>query len=443
MPQKPHRLREPLGRAKKGRPHRYWPCAEVRARNVTDSALLPPAIRQSNSLHKRVRLYASLCDSASFDPEHQGEFERLALDIARFQQEYSPGFARMVAIFGGRLDSLSDLPIVPSDAFRLTRVAAHPAELDQAMFRTSGTTLAMTGTHAVRDLATKEELALLQAKRTLFRDHGRGVVVALAPSPTNPHSSSLTHMMELFMDHFDGRPLVTEPDGASYSARAPGRWLFHSQGVDLEGLRRAARLAKHRSEPLYVLATSFALLATIEALDGERLETPARTVIMLTGGFKGHKTELNEAGLRRAAAETFDTDLASIWGEYGMTELSSQLFEQHPFKITAPLPPSATLGWWQKTAGPGTYFPPPWLKVRPIDPVNYRPCSPGQTGLAHFIDLANVDSCISVVTQDLIREAEGGIQLLGRAVRAPSRGCSLPFEGFLNPGSNHEVKSRA
>ncbi len=410
---------------------------------MTDSALLPPAIRRSNSLHKRVRLYASLCDSASFDPEHHSEFEGIALDIARFQQEYSPGFARMVAIFGGRLDSLNDLPIIPSDTFRLTRVAAHPAELDQAVFRTSGTTLAMTGTHAVRDLSTKEELALLQAKRTLFRDHGRGVVVALAPSPTSPPTSSLTHMMELFMDHFDGRPLAAEPDGAKYSAQAPGRWLFHNHGVDLEGLRRAARLAKHRSEPLYVLATSFALLATIEALDGERLQTPGRTMIMLTGGFKGHQTELNESGLRKAAAETFDTDLDSIWGEYGMTELSSQLFEQHPLKSAASLPPSATLGWWQKTSAAGTYFPPPWLRVRAIDPASYRPCTPGQTGLAHFIDLANVDSCISVVTQDLIREAEGGIQLLGRAARAPSRGCSLPFEGFLNPIKGSKGDGRA
>jgi hypothetical protein len=398
---------------------------------VTDAALLPPAIRASNALHKRVRLYASLCDSASFDPEHRDEFEQLALDIAHFQKEYSPGFARLVAVFGGRLDSLSDLPPVPSDAFRLTRVAAHPQELDQAVFQTSGTTTAMTGTHAVRDLSTKEELALLQAKRTLFRDNGRGVIVALAPTPQTPHTSSLTHMMELFMDHFDGRPLVAEPDGASYSARAAGRWLFGNQGVDLEGLRRAARLAKHRSEPLYVLATSFALLATIEALDGERLQTPARTVIMLTGGFKGRKTEINESSLRKSAADTFDTSLDSIWGEYGMTELSSQLFEQHALKATTPLPPSATLGWWQKSAEPGIYFPPPWLRVKAIEPSSYRACAPGQAGLAHFIDLANIDSCLSVVTQDLIREVEGGIQLLGRAALAPSRGCSLPFEGFL------------
>lgn len=408
---------------------------------VTDSLSLPPAIRQSTALHKRVQLFASSCDTFSLAADRDEEFESLALDIARFQQEHSPGFARMVGIFGGKLESLRDIPIVPSDAFRLTRVAVHPAELDAAVYRTSGTSSQMTGTHPVRDLSTKEELALLQAKRTLFRDHGRGVIVALAPSPQASPSSSLTHMMQLFMDHFDGRPLSADPHGAPYAPLNPDRWLFGPQGVDLEGLKRACRIAKHRSEPLYVLATSFALLAALEALDGERLQTPKRTVIMLTGGFKGRSTQLNEAELRKAAAETFATPTEFLWGEYGMTELGSQLFEQRVTSTSklGPVPSDPThLCWWQRSGDEGLYFPPPWLRVRPIDAATYRPCPEGQPGLAHFIDLANVDSCLSIVTQDMIRLENGGIRLLGRAPRAPSRGCSLPFEAFLHR-SNSQV----
>lgn len=406
---------------------------------MTDAFSIPPAIRQSTALHKRVQLFAASCDTFSLSADRDVEFESLALDIARFQQEHSPGFARMVGIFGGKLESLHDIPIVPSDAFRLTRVAVHPAELDAAVYRTSGTSTQMTGSHPVRDLSTKEELALLQAKRTLFRDHGRGVVVALAPSPKSSPGSSLTHMMQLFMDHFDGRAVCAEPEGAPYASMHPDRWLFGPQGVDLEGLKRACRIAKHRSEPLYVLATSFALLAALEALDGERLQTPKRTVIMLTGGFKGRKTQLNEGELRKAAADTFETPMDCLWGEYGMTELGSQLFEQRVTSSsklgTLPSDP-AHLCWWQRSGGEGLYFAPPWLRVRPIDPASYRPCAEGQAGLAHFIDLANVDSCLSIVTQDMIRLEAGGVRLLGRAPRAPARGCSLPFEAFLHRPSS-------
>jgi hypothetical protein len=97
-----------------------------------------------------------------------------------------------------------------------------------------------------------------------------------------------------------------------------------------------------------------------------------------------------------------------------MTELGSQLFEL-----------------------PGTrrYQAPPWLRVRAVDASSGEPVVAGQAGRAHFLDLANVDSCLSVVTQDLICLHDDGIELLGRAPRTVPRGCSLPYEGLLGGGS--------
>ncbi len=366
----------------------------------------PPALRKSEALHKRVVAFAESFDRKR--PLLGDSFEKLAVDIGRFQMESSAGFARLCPFEPGQLKELTQLPVVPSDVFRLTRVALHPPELDAAVFITSGTTAELTGRHPVRRLQTKEELTLIQARRTLFTEHGRGVIVALSPPPDG--SSSLGHMMELFVRHFDGRPLLAQPEGAAFVENEPGRFLINAQGVDIEGLKRAARLAKHRSEPLYVLATSFAMVAALDALDGEKIAAPSRTKVMLTGGFKGRSRHVEEADLRRSIARCFGIDETEIIGEYGMTELSSQLFEH---------------------AGPmGAYVAPPWLRVRALDPTSYEEVSPGEVGLAHFIDLANVDSCISVLTQDQIVIEEGNIRLLGRAPRAPARGCSLPFESL-------------
>lgn len=399
----------------------------------------PPALRMSEALHKRVRAF-----SQSFEQEvslASDTFESLALDIARFQLRHSPGFARLCPLATTSLTNIDDLPVVPSDVFRLARVALHPPELDQAVFRTSGTTAALTGEHPMRTLATKEQLSLLQAKRTLFSDYGRGIVVALAQVPDG--TSSLTHLMDLFMRHFDGRALLASPGDVPYSAHEPGRFLVNAGGVDLDGLKRAARLARHRAEPLYVLATSFAMFAALDALDGDPINAPARTKVMITGGFKGRSTTVDESELRRSIEHCFAISPEHIVGEYGMTELTSQLFEQpksvaaneHGIHQAEFRTVARRESWWTQRTDPGRYLTPPWLKIRALSPQSYEPVPDGEPGLAHFIDLGNIDSCLSVVTQDMIRLTEGGIQLLGRAPQAEVRGCSLPFEALTLLGS--------
>ncbi len=387
---------------------------------------MPPALRRSESLHKRVVEYAR-----SFDGKRTAlseTFESLALDLARFQLEHSPGLQRLCGVDAKQLKHLDQIPIVPSDVFRLTRVALHPEELDVSVFQTSGTTAALTGRHPVRQLGTKEELALIQAQKTLFSEYGRGVVVALSPPPDG--KSSLVHMMQLFMRHFDGRPLLASPDGAAFSMSEPGRFLVSTHGVDVEGLKRAARLAKHRAEPLYLLTTSFALLAALDALDGETVSAPQRTKIMLTGGFKGRTRSIDESELRALAAECFGIPRNQIVGEYGMTELSSQLFEHPAPETTNKNQRAQDSAWFRRYGSEGDYFAPPWLRVSAVNPCSYKEVPEGEVGLAHFLDLANVDSCLSVLTQDLIQVQAGRVRLVGRAPRAPMRGCSLPFEAL-------------
>jgi len=134
-----------------------------------------PLTHVSDALHERVRRFA-LGDG----PE---DFETLALAIAGFQAEASPGFARLVAQRGGRFDSVRAIPAVPVAAFRLARVAVHAPELDVARFSTSGTTGSARGTHAFRTLETYRALALRPGARALGRDgktgglNGRGQVL--------------------------------------------------------------------------------------------------------------------------------------------------------------------------------------------------------------------------------------------------------------------------
>jgi hypothetical protein len=361
----------------------------------------------SDALHERVRAFAR---GATNDT-----FEVLACELARFQARFSPGYARLVDSRGSSLASVDDIPPVPSDVFRLTRVATHPATEDSACFITSGTT-ASPGSHPMRTLETYETVSLLWGRAALRpRGEARAIVVALAPKPVSPPRSSLGHMMRSFMSAFDATPLIGHPEALNFDPDAPQRWLLNPGGVALEELLRAARIANERQVPLLVLATSFALVYLLDALHGDTILCPRKTVVMQTGGFKGRSREVPAAELREAVARAFRITPGQVISEYGMTELSSQLYE-------------GTLPQGELEGPPDVLLPPPWLRVAAVDPVSLTAVPEGRPGLARFIDLANVDSAVSIVTQDLIVRAGAGVRLQGRSPGAIARGCSLTIE---------------
>lgn len=361
---------------------------------------------RSDELHGAVRRFAR--------GERARSFSELALEIAEFQREFSAGFARLCESRGKRLETVDDIPGVPCDAFRLARVAVHAESEDRLRFFTSGTTSGARGMHAMRVTETYRELALNFGRAALLSNQRAHHVVALAPLLDDPPSSSLGHMMAMFMVDFEGC--------AQVDVRSSERWLLDDRGIDLSGLERAAWYAAQRGETLLVLATSFALVGLLDAVGGRELPLPSDAVVMQTGGFKGKTREIAPAELRAAVARAFRIGEARIVSEYGMTELTSQLYE-------ATVPGSVLAR--ERRGESGVYAEPPWLRVVPVDPATLEPVPEGEVGIARIVDLGNVDSAIAIQTQDRVRRVEGGIVLLGRATGAPPRGCSLAIEEFL------------
>jgi hypothetical protein len=368
---------------------------------------------ESKALHARVLAFARAAVVGAGGVE---TFDALAVALAEYQSRHIPGLRRLREALGAVPLGVDSIPAVPVDAFRLARVAAHPAELDSACFTTSGTTGAAPGMHPMRSTHTYRELSLLWGGHALATPWpGRRLVVALAPPPGVAPASSLGFMMRVFMESFDGRSLSP---GAPPDFDASERWLAGPDGIDVEGLRRAAAVASSRGEPLLVLATGFALVLLLDALAGGAVDVPARTIVMTTGGFKGRTRELPPADLARGVAQAFGIPEAQVVGEYGMTELTSQLYE-------GTAPGGALRG------ERGVFLPPPWLRVAAVDPATLDVLPFGALGIARFVDLGNVDSAVAIVTQDLVRQRGEGVELHGRRQGAPLRGCSLAIEQMV------------
>jgi hypothetical protein len=362
---------------------------------------------ESRALHARARAFVRAYEGGAPMPE---AFDRLACDLARFQADRVPGYGNLCRARGvdpQRLTRAADAPAVPTDAFKMTRVAAF-AEADAAVtFRTSGTTVGARGTHAMRDTATYDAAALAFGRWALASDlPGRVPVLVLGPSPREARDSSLAHMNALFAREL-GLPAQKEEH----------TYFLSGDILDVAALDETiARVMTQGHEALLLLATSFALVHLLEALGDAPFRLPANSRVMHTGGFKGKSREVAKGDLRRDLARAFHVPRRAILGEYGMTELSSQFYE-------------ATLV--SKSAAEWVYVEPPWARVVPVDPVTLEPVADGEVGIARIEDLMNVDSAFAVLAADRVRRVGEGFELLGRAEGAPPRGCSIAIDEML------------
>ena len=198
--------------------------------------------------------------------------------------------------------------------------------------------------------------------------------ISLCPNSHEFPESSLGKMID-----------ILNPKALSFFSR--------EKGVDKDACWSALRKAQ---EPLFFASTALALAELLE--DGDCVSLPTGSVLMITGGYKGQYRSIPEEVLHQQALRQLGASTRLI-REYGMTELSSQLWD------------------W----GEG-YQAPPWLKVW----VQF----PNEDGVGQlcFADLANWGSCMAIETQDMGRIENGIVELMGRIPGMRARGCSLVAE---------------
>jgi hypothetical protein len=125
--------------------------------------------------------------------------------------------------------------------------------------------------------------------------------------------------------------------------------------------------------------------------------------VMETGGYKGRSRVVPKPELHKMMADRFGISPSQIISEYGMSELSSQAYD-NPDRV---------------------FRFPPWARAQVISPESGREVGVGETGLVRIFDLANVYSVMAIQTEDLAVRRETGFELLGRPTEAEPRGCSL------------------
>ena len=368
------------------------------------AGVLPPQLeRVRSALGQRV---AALITALAGGGRDDHARDQLLRDALAFQRAAVPVYARIVEQLG-RVPAADALawPAVPTDVFRVARVAAHAPEHDVKLFRTSGTTSGARGEHGLRELALYDCAAQAAARYALFPDLPRMPLVVLAASAAELPDSSLSYMLDRFGAWFgSGNSTYVLRDGA----------------LDLMLLERTLREHERSDTAVALLGTSFAFVHAEDGLGGQRFALPRGSRIMQTGGFKGRSRTVEPEAMLQLLAARYSVAEPFIVQEYGMTELSSQLYETTLR--------DAVLG---REPGPRRLWVPGWLRAARVDADSLQPVAGDQPGLLRIDDLANLDSACAIQTSDLALACEDGLRVLGRAPGATPRGCSLAVDAVL------------
>ncbi len=340
-------------------------------------------------------------------------FDRLARRIFAHQFEHNRAYAAYCERRNrtpAQVTHWTGIPPVPAAAFReLPLVSGDPAEAE-LVFRTSGTTSSGTrrGEHYLLDAELYEASLLPTFAAHVLPDGQRPRMLAFVPPRTQLPDSSLAYMVDVVMREFGGT-------GSSYVVDA-------QHGIDFDRVDTLLTEAARAGEVVCLLGTSFAFVHLLDRLaaDGRRHALPPGSRLMDTGGYKGRSREVPAEELRLLYQQHLGIEPAYCVNEYGMTELASQYYD-----ATLADAVRGTVDRPRRKTGP------PWLRARVLHPETLEPVPAGDTGILQHVDLANVDSVIAVLTEDLGRQVEDGFVVLGRAQGATPRGCSIAMDDLL------------
>lgn len=317
---------------------------------------------------------------SAFLEQASADFAQTALSTFKYQFEHISiyrSFCEKLNRHPEQISKLSEIPFLPISFFKTFPIKPQDMEAEK-IFESSGTSGQLPSRHHIVDLRCYS--ASLQKGFELFWGNPADYCfLALLPSYLERENASLVYMVEQLMAQ------SKHPDNGFY---------LH----DLPALSRKLRQLEKKATKTMLIGVSFALLEL-----ARKFPQPLNnTILMETGGMKGRGKELIREELHNRLKSAFG--LSSIASEYGMTELLSQAYSKSD----------------------GIYTPAPWMQFFVRDLYDPFSISKQGTGAINIIDLANINSCSFIATDDLGKlYPDGRFEILGRMDNSDLRGCNL------------------
>ncbi len=317
--------------------------------------------------------------SAIFNIKNDVEFNELSLQTFRFQYQNClvyKQFVNLLKIKPLEITNFKEIPFLPIVFFKNHIISS--LALPPVYFFESSGTMGSKSKHYYQSLDIYEE-SFTRCFELFYGNPGAYTVLALLPSYSSNPNSSLIYMVNSLIGKsqhkFNG---------------------FYNHNFSL--LHDVLLKLKTTKTPTILIGVSFALLdfCSVHSFDFQEL------IVVETGGMKGRRQEMIREELHEVLCKGFNVN--TIHSEYGMTELFSQAFSK----------------------GRGLFGCPPWMKVLARDVYDPLSLSENDSGALNIIDLANINSCSFIATEDLGNVfPDGTFTVSGRFDSSQMRGCNL------------------
>jgi phenylacetate-coenzyme A ligase PaaK-like adenylate-forming protein len=325
----------------------------------------------------------SIIDASRLLNAKSDEFDSISLQLFKHQYQHCEIYHQYCNALHVQVEEINkahQIPFLPISFFKSHEVICGKNIIPELVFESSGTTGAEVSKHFVADKKIYIS-SLIKGFEHFYGSVDNYVILALLPSYLERKTASLVYMAKTLMEMSN-----KEENGFYIDEFAKLRSVLSSLEAD--------------KRPVLLLGVTFALLDF-----AEKYPMPLQhTVVMETGGMKGRTPEITRAEVHQKLKASWQ--LREVHSEYGMTELLSQAYSN----------------------GLGIFRPSPTMKVlvREIhDPLTVLQHG---TGSLNIIDLANVNSCSFIATEDVgMVYSDGSFEVTGRMDKTALRGCNLMF----------------
>ncbi len=324
-----------------------------------------------NSLIKR---YQSFILGGDIDKNN------LILDIFLYQSNNNRIYRRFIKYLGinpENIHEVKNIPFLPASFFKKHKIVSGNWH-EEKIFESSSTTGMTPSQNYIRDLDfyLKNAAFCFEEKFESLKNY---CFFALLPSYLERDTSSLIYMV----DHF----IKSSGCGGFY------KYDYEKLLEDMNSYRG--------NKKKVLFGVTFALLQMAEKFPVDLNDV----LVMETGGMKGRGKELHRDEVHNILRNKLN--ISTVYSEYGMTELLSQSYSTGDglFELSKSMD----------------------ILISDIyDPFSYLP--EGKQGKINVIDLANIDTCSFIATDDLgIKYNNNEFKVLGRTDESDVRGCNLLF----------------
>lgn len=357
------------------------------------------------------KILAFITQTEMTENEKNQKFNELAMTIFNYQFKYNQPYreyAKLKRKTPLTINQWQYFPLIPIQAYKyLQLTTTNPSEAADVFLSSGTTNPTQKSHHYLSNLLVWEQSMISGFKKYVLPNQDKITIFALFPDQLENPNSSLSRYVSTAIKNF----------GTQNS-----HVFFRNNQMDYDHLITALEQANSNNEPILLLGASFSYVHLLNHLKqlNKTFSLSNDSIIFDTGGFKGKSEAVSMTDLYTNLMTLFGVKRQQIINMYGMTEISSQCYDRN------------ILDAYQEQQIYYTKKTPHWVNIQILNPETLMPVKIGERGLIAYYDLANWDSCLAILTEDMAVQDTTGFTLLGRIKGSEAKGCSIAMDELLN-----------